>query len=147
MATPLTDSINALTAYANEVTGKSDTTLSDAVGSLVNGYNNIVSTEFIKSYTVPASWENSTDGNIPAILIAIGLDYTDLLANEVYVVIVRNNQAEQKYKGKAFFIPAYSNSKYGIRNETQIIPASSSWNFYVSEGAVIDVYKLTYNLP
>lgn len=38
MATPLTDAINALTAYANETTGKSDTTLSDAVESLVAGY-------------------------------------------------------------------------------------------------------------
>lgn len=38
MATPLTDAINALTTYANEVTGKSDTTLSDAIESLVDGY-------------------------------------------------------------------------------------------------------------
>lgn len=38
MATPLTDSINALTAYANEVTGGSDTTLSDAVHTLASGY-------------------------------------------------------------------------------------------------------------
>ena len=38
MSTPLTDSINALTAYANEVTGASDTTLSDAVGRLCEGY-------------------------------------------------------------------------------------------------------------
>ena len=38
MATPLTDAINALTAYANEVTGASDTTLSDAVETLVAGY-------------------------------------------------------------------------------------------------------------
>ena len=38
MATPLTDGINALTQYANEVTGKQDATLSDAVGSLVEGY-------------------------------------------------------------------------------------------------------------
>lgn len=38
MATPLTDGINALTAYANEVTGASDTTLSDAVETLVAGY-------------------------------------------------------------------------------------------------------------
>lgn len=39
MATPLTDGINALTAYANEVTGASDTTLSDAVETLVTGYS------------------------------------------------------------------------------------------------------------
>lgn len=38
MATPLTDAINALTAYANEVTGESDTTLSDAVRTLGSGY-------------------------------------------------------------------------------------------------------------
>lgn len=36
--TPLTDAINALTTYANEITGQSDTTLSDAVESLVDGY-------------------------------------------------------------------------------------------------------------
>ena len=36
--TPLTDAINALTTYANETTGASDTTLSAAVGSLVAGY-------------------------------------------------------------------------------------------------------------
>ena len=42
MATPLTDSINALTAYANEVTGGSDTTLSDAVHTLASGYGKSV---------------------------------------------------------------------------------------------------------
>ena len=38
MSTPLTDGINALTAYANETTGAEDTTLSDAVGRLCEGY-------------------------------------------------------------------------------------------------------------
>lgn len=38
MATPLTDNINALTTYANEVTGASDTNLSDAVHTLASGY-------------------------------------------------------------------------------------------------------------
>lgn len=36
--TPLTDAIEALTRYANETTGASDTTLSDAVGTLAAGY-------------------------------------------------------------------------------------------------------------
>lgn len=36
--TPLTDNINALTAYSNQVTGASDTNLSDAVERLVDGY-------------------------------------------------------------------------------------------------------------
>lgn len=38
MSTPLTDSINALTTYVNEVTGASDTNLSDAVHTLASGY-------------------------------------------------------------------------------------------------------------
>lgn len=38
MATPLTDGINALTQYANETTGASDTNLSDAVYTLAQGY-------------------------------------------------------------------------------------------------------------
>jgi len=38
MAKPLTDGINALTRYANSVTGQSDTTLSEAVATLANGY-------------------------------------------------------------------------------------------------------------
>lgn len=38
MAQPLTDAINALTTYANGVTGASDTTLSDAVRTLADGY-------------------------------------------------------------------------------------------------------------
>ena len=38
MATPLTDAINALTAYANGITGKSDANLPDAVRSLADGY-------------------------------------------------------------------------------------------------------------
>lgn len=37
--TPLTDSIEALTAYANQVTGASDTNLSDAVYTLAQGYS------------------------------------------------------------------------------------------------------------
>lgn len=38
MTQPLTDGINALTRYANEVTGQSDTNLSDAVRTLCDGY-------------------------------------------------------------------------------------------------------------
>ena len=36
--TPLTDSIEALTTYANQTTGASDTNLSDAVYTLAQGY-------------------------------------------------------------------------------------------------------------
>ena len=55
--TPLTDAINALTTYANTVTGKTppDTTLSDAVATLASGYGGgSVATSFaLKDYKVP----------------------------------------------------------------------------------------------
>ena len=38
MSTPLTDRIEALTAQANAKTGASDTTLTDAVGTLIAGF-------------------------------------------------------------------------------------------------------------
>lgn len=38
MTQPLTDAIEALTTYANTVTGASDTTLSEAVATLASGY-------------------------------------------------------------------------------------------------------------
>lgn len=58
MPQPLTDAINALTTYANTVTGKSppDTTLSDAVATLASGYGQGGgwSTDGIASKTEPS---------------------------------------------------------------------------------------------
>lgn len=45
--TPLTDSIEALTTYANQITGASDTNLSDAVYTLAQGYGGGGSAEYI----------------------------------------------------------------------------------------------------
>lgn len=59
---PLVEGITALTAYANEVTGASDTTLSDAVESLVAGYgggSSPTTTAVINSDTKFISFSNS----------------------------------------------------------------------------------------
>lgn len=64
MATPLTDSINALTRYANETTGASDTTLSDAIETLIAGYeqNGGDSTTLIqKSITLNGTYSAEDD--------------------------------------------------------------------------------------
>lgn len=60
MATPLTDSINALTAYANGVTGASDTTLSDAVHTLASGYGGSA-TLITKTITANGTYSASDD--------------------------------------------------------------------------------------
>lgn len=60
----LTDGIEALTAYANGVTGESDTTLSDAVASLVDGYGGGGGLEYEEgTYT-------ATEDSIPTINFA-----------------------------------------------------------------------------
>lgn len=56
MATPLTDAINALTTYANGITGKSDTNLPDAVRSLADGYGQGGETDY-DAVTLPAEYQ------------------------------------------------------------------------------------------
>ena len=85
MATPLTDSINALTAYANEVTGGSDTTLSDAVHTLASGYGGGSGAWKQKQVTV----ENA---------ISLGGGFGDLISSNLptgktFCIIVNNNRA------------------------------------------------------
>lgn len=67
--TPLTDAINALTQYANETTGASDTTLSDAVGTLVAGYGGggEWSTDGIATNSEPSGEITITDNSISRI--------------------------------------------------------------------------------
>lgn len=72
--TPLTDSIEALTTYANQVTGASDTNLSDAVYTLAQGYGGsggrfdvigdiTISESDVRKVKVnlPANWNNIYD--------------------------------------------------------------------------------------
>ena len=63
--TPLTDAINALTRYANETTGQSDTTLSDAVGTLVAGYGGTHKVE-LGQYTPSATGSFTIVTGVPA---------------------------------------------------------------------------------
>lgn len=63
MATPLTDLINALTAYANKITGGSDTTLSDAVHTLAQGYGG-GNTPSATKHTIHFEFTDKTDTDI-----------------------------------------------------------------------------------
>lgn len=77
MSTPLTDSINALTTYANEVTGASDTTLSDAVHTLASGYGGGSGLEYETGTYTAASNSNPTisfsnsHNSAPAVVIFV----------------------------------------------------------------------------
>ena len=93
MATPLTDSINALTAYANEVTGGSDTNLSDAVHTLASGYGggsgNVKTGTFVgdgaKEVDLPIGFEPDV------IIIDSGLDPSQVGYTGLIVVAIAKN--------------------------------------------------------
>lgn len=80
MPTPLTDAIQALTTYANETTGASDTTLSAAVGTLVAGYGGGGSDE-MKKWVTLSDTTTTADGNLS---VAV----TDISVYEFRIIIV-----------------------------------------------------------
>ena len=155
MSTPLTDSINALTAYANETTGAEDTTLSDAVGRLCEGYgggDSPFTVEKIKTYTVEESWGNDTKGNPVAIFTALGLDRNDLTNYlETFLCIFKNNNISSQYK--CDFIQYLKEASAGIQgayvcrgNYTSTRSSNdANTSAWASIGTTIDIYKVKIN--
>lgn len=159
MSTPLTDSINALTTYANEVTGGSDTNLSDAVHTLASGYgqgsaSNVVTGTF-KSATVGASVDVDVDysgtGYPIAMLIFVaegasntnGTFYQTTLrgANIFYAIVKNATDVSPTYSGadatdKADYFSKYKNS---ATDNTTIYTNSGKANIYNNANAA------TYN--
>lgn len=101
MSTPLTDRITGLTAQANAVTGASDTTLTDAVGTLISGYGGsfrLISSEVLT--------ETYTDANATA---QVWLDRYRLadsvLEGHVYLLEFLNNYDNGNYARYIFYTP------------------------------------------
>lgn len=95
MATPLTDSINALTTYANEVTGGSDTNLSDAVHTLASGYGQGSGVNYLDSATRLSNIYNSSH-NMPQRIEFSPIELTETGDNGYFVV--RAYEEDKIYK-------------------------------------------------
>ena len=91
MSQPLTDAINALTTYVNEITGKSDTTLSDAVESLVDGYGGgggggaVTGTYTLSSSSKSIDISYSLDA-VPTVAVLVYRGVTETLPDATYAV-------------------------------------------------------------
>jgi hypothetical protein len=144
MATPLTDSINALTAYANEVTGVSDTTLSDAVHTLASGYGGGTWTQ--KQIVV----ENA---------ISLGGGFGDLISNNLpsgitFCIIVKDNRSSTSYISNQLIVGIYDTvnssingfARYKNNDYTFVAGAGyNAWsNTYALTASVGDTYTLLY---
>lgn len=81
MSQPLTDAIVALTTYANTVTGASDTTLSDAVASLVDGYGGGGGGNFEMGTFTPSEETNKVTVSVSKLYTHFAIWASDTLAN------------------------------------------------------------------
>lgn len=136
---PLTDGLTALTTYANEVTGAQDSTLSDAVESLVQGFGG----GNAKSVQVTA--ENELYQN--ATLVRDWL--LSVVPQSSFAVIYKNNfvYTQQSTRGQASFILGViinNTPTLAMRHYSQL-SVISAWtsNMWLSVDAG-DTYTILY---
>lgn len=135
MAQPLTDAINALTTYANSVTGKTppDTTLSDAVATLASGYGG----------GGGDSYADFSAGNIKA-LIFHGTEYieTDYLG-AMYVIFTARVMPTGVTNYEHYFGCANGNNKTGVQRNAS---SQNSTNTVCSATANFGFYPIPTNV-
>ena len=105
MSTPLTDSINALTTYANEVTGGSDTNLSDAVHTLASGYGGGGASSWTK--VAETTYQVSTTSTSAVAVATWATGSSDLWTSSKWVYVrIRDTAGKREgyyYGGDQFF--------------------------------------------
>ncbi len=148
MSTPLTDSINALTAYANEVTGASDTTLSDAVETLVAGFGKGESVGALwKSVTLEEDHTTTNVGNPVYWREFLGIPEQDVLDGYIFFCEVSGNSGfpAQYYMLHGFY-HAYNNNiqVFFIRGDVNggMGNYKNNYNLFATAGTAINVYRL-----
>lgn len=109
MTTPLTDSINALTTYANEVTGASDTTLSDAVHTLASGYGGGGASSWTK--VAETSYQVSTTSTSAAIVDIWATGHSEIWTSDK-IVYVRIRDTAGKRAGYFYGVDAWVMNMY-----------------------------------
>lgn len=142
MSTPLTDRIEALTAQANAVTGASDTTLTDAVGRLIGGYENGIDVTFTDGFPKQGS-DAFTNYLFSAVNGEFGKPYVAILKN------ANDPNLHHLLLCLAFFKPSASSAVLGggVRQNVSAsgtsyssIIISSSWDAQASAGDIYTVY-------
>lgn len=132
MTQPLTDAINALTTYANTVTGKTppDTTLSDAVATLASGYGQGGGYNALYPIALTTYWSyadyTARDNHIRLDFKAIRNGYYYLNFSQR---LEGTTQAVLNGKEKQFTIPANSTCVFSIKNFNTNISEPLSMNF------------------
>lgn len=150
MSTPLTDRINSLTSQANEATGVSDTTLSDAVETLIAGYGQgggnapLFSIEVAEnSYTKLSEIFNYIVDNLP-----------DECSNGTYILIGVDRAFDVSVPGTNY---TFANVSFDNVTGTYTLRIAGRWysgavaytanaglNTYLRAGVIVDFYGAVF---
>lgn len=141
MSTPLADRINALTALANEKTGAEDTTLTEAVGRLIDGYGGDFS-ELVKSRIADATYTNN-DAPLRKWLTYVGLSEQDVITDGMYMLEFLNNGTSANHVRFALYSPSGTSIKSVFIGAKGAIVANdlTTWA-NVNKDTVINAYRI-----
>ena len=135
---PLTQNINALTAYANGLTGESDTNLSDAVASLGAGYGGggggYSASDILCGAAPSGDVSFETDANIPAYAISgrtaitsLTIKFTGSYSIAGYA-IYKNNIPKIHLIGRSgLSMPSYMLNSNVDSNNKIVVVCSGTW--------------------
>lgn len=146
MSTPLTDRITGLTAQANAVTGASDTTLTDAVGTLIAGFGK---PELWKTVTIEEDHTSQSTANPVYWRSFFEISEQDILDGYIYFCVVSGNSGYESgasyYVGNGVYFAsgsiifaAFARSKTTPANIAMYRP---DYYAYMSAGTTINIYR------
>ena len=150
MSTPLTDRITALTTQANAVTGASDTTLTDAVGTLIAGFGK---PELWKTVTLAEDHTSPSTGNPVYWRSFFGISEADILDGYIFLVIASGNagylnKTTTWYVGNGiYFRDALADGTPFVNAVFARTPFSSGGSYradyyaYANAGTVFNIYR------
>ena len=150
MSTPLTDKIMALTAQVNATIGRSDITLTDALQSLINAYQNKNGQlELWKTITIEENHTSASTANPIYWMSYFQIPEEDILSGTIYILKIANDQeyATQHPSWHIWPYSIYFKDKLGevnnfaCRTNTAIQGMSTNNYQYISTGAVVEIYK------
>ena len=127
MATPLTDSINALTTYANEVTGGNDTNLSDAVHTLASGYGGGIVDELFEVKHKITLNANANELIFP--YFGTGL-YVVTTSPTLTSQMAITNGSDYQFQSGAFVVYGYSFDRLSFANGQSYLYRKNGYNDY-----------------
>ena len=151
MSTPLTDRIEALTAQANAKTGASDTTLTDAVGTLIAGYGK---PELWKTVVLEEDHTSASTGNPVYWRSFFDISEQDILDGYIFLVVTSNNagylnKTASWYVGNGiYFRDALADGTSFVNAVFARTPFNSGGSYradyyaYANAGTVFTIYKI-----